>query len=87
VADVAFRLVPIDEVDAAEMIDDLETQRLLGEFRGEAAVDRERLAAVLLALSRAAEEDPRIVGADCNPLIVTADGSPVAVDALIELGA
>ena len=85
VADVAFRLVPITEVDAHEMIDDLETQRLLGEFRGEAAVDRDQLASVLLALSRAAEADPRIVGADCNPLIVTADGSPVAVDALIEL--
>jgi acetyl-CoA synthetase (ADP-forming) len=85
VADVAFRLVPITEVDAHEMIDDLATQRLLGPFRGEAAVDRERLAAVLLALSAAAEADPRIVGADCNPLIVTADGSPIAVDALVEL--
>ena len=85
VADVAFRLVPISEVDAGEMIDDLRTQALLGEFRGEAAVDRRQLADVLLALSRAAEDDPRIVGADCNPLIITADGSPVAVDALIEL--
>lgn len=86
VADVCFRLVPITDVDAREMIDDLATQKLLGEFRGEAAVDRDQLAAVLLALSRAAEDDARIVGADCNPLIVTADGSPVAVDALIELG-
>jgi acetyl-CoA synthetase (ADP-forming) len=85
VADVAFRLVPITEVDAHEMIDDLQTQRLLGEFRGEAPVDRDQLAAVLLALSAAAEADPRIVGADCNPLIVTADGAPVAVDALVEL--
>ena len=85
VADVAFRLVPITEVDAREMIDDLQTRRLLGEFRGEAAVDRQQLASVLLALSSAAEADPRIVSADCNPLIVTADGSPVAVDALVEL--
>ena len=58
------------------MIDELATQALLGAFRGEAAVDRDRLAAVLLALSAAAEADPRIVGADCNPLIVTADGRP-----------
>lgn len=86
VADVTFRLVPITPIDAAEMIDDLGTQTLLGEFRGEAAVDRTRLADVLLALSKAAEADPRIVAADCNPLIVTADGSPVAVDALVELG-
>ncbi len=85
VADVSFRLVPITEVDASEMIDSLDTQTLLGAFRGEAAVNRDQLAAVLLALSRAAESDARIVGADCNPLIVTADGSPIAVDALVEL--
>ncbi len=85
VADVCFRLVPITPTDAHEMIADLQTQALLGPFRGEAAVNRDELAAVLLALSAAAEADPRIVGADCNPLIVTADGSPVAVDALVEL--
>ncbi len=84
VADVAFRLVPITETDAAEMIDDLATQKLLGEFRGEPAVDREALAAVLLGLSRASEADESIVAADLNPLIVV-DGSPVAVDALVEV--
>ncbi len=66
------------------MIDDLATQRLLGEFRGEPAVDREALVDVLLGLSRAAEADPTIVGADLNPLIVV-DGRPVPVDALVEL--
>jgi len=85
VADVAFRLAPLSEVDAHDMIDSLHTQALLGAFRGEAAVDRDALAGVLLALSRAAEADQRIVGADLNPLIVTADGTPVAVDALVEL--
>jgi len=85
VADVAFRLAPLSEVDAHDMIDSLHTQALLGAFRGEAAVDRDALAGVLLALSRAAEADQRIVGADLNPLIVTADGIPVAVDALVEL--
>lgn len=85
VADVCFRQVPITAVDAADMIDSLATQALLGPFRGEAAVNRDELAAVLLALSAAAEADPRIVSADCNPLIVMADGSPIAVDALVEL--
>lgn len=85
VADVAFRLTPLTERDAYDMIDSLETQALLGAFRGEDAVDRDQLAAVLLALSRAAEADPRIVAADLNPLIVTADGTPIAVDALVEL--
>ena len=84
VADVAFRLVPITEIDAAEMIDDLATQKLLREFRGEPPVDRDALAAVLLGLSRAAEADPSIVSADLNPLIVV-DGVPTPVDALVEV--
>lgn len=82
-ADVAFRLVPIDRTDAEEMIGDLRAQPLLGHVRGEPAVDREALVEVLLALSRASEADPSIVSADLNPLIVV-DGRPVAVDALVE---
>jgi succinyl-CoA synthetase beta subunit len=85
-ADVSIRLVPIDRVDASEMIDDLATQSLLGPFRGEPAVDRESLIDVLVGLSAAATADPRIKSADLNPLIVV-DGRPVAVDALIEVRA
>ena len=86
VADVVFRPVPITRLDAAEMIDSLATQKLLGEFRGEAAVDRSLLADVLVGLSDAAAARPDIVSADLNPLIVQPDGRPVAVDALVELG-
>jgi len=85
-ADVAIRLVPIERVDADEMIDELQTQALLGPFRGEPAVDRERLADVLLGLSRAAMANPELVSADVNPLIVV-DGVPIAVDALVEVRA
>jgi acetyl-CoA synthetase (ADP-forming) len=83
-ADVTFRLVPITRTDADEMIDELATQRLLGELRGEPAVDRSKLIDVLVGLSEAATADDRIVSADLNPLIVV-DGVPLAVDALIEL--
>ena len=86
VADVAFRLVPVSRMEAAEMIDDLATQKLLGDFRGEPAVDREALVDVLVGLSDAAEADPSILGADLNPLIVV-DGRPIAVDALVEVAA
>jgi acetyl-CoA synthetase (ADP-forming) len=85
VADVVFRLVPLDRLDAAEMIDDLSTQPLLGPFRGEPAVDRERLIDVIVGLSDAAEARADLVSADVNPLIVV-DGVPVAVDALVEVG-
>jgi acetate---CoA ligase (ADP-forming) subunit beta len=84
VADVSIRLVPIERVDAEDMIDDLATQRLLGPFRGEPAVDRDALVDVLVGLSQAATADGRIRSADLNPLIVV-DGRPVAVDALVEV--
>lgn len=84
-ADVVFRLVPLSRVDAEEMIGDLRTQALLGGFRGEPPVDRGRLADVLVGLSDFALAEPGVVGADLNPLVV-ADGVPVAVDALIEVG-
>jgi acetyl-CoA synthetase (ADP-forming) len=84
IGDVSIRLVPIDRTDASEMIDELRTQALLGPFRGEPAVDRERLTDVLVGLSDVARVDDRVVSADLNPLIVV-DGVPVAVDALVEV--
>jgi acetyl-CoA synthetase (ADP-forming) len=84
VADVAFRLVPLQQVDAEELLDDLATQRLFGPFRGEPAIDREALVAVLLGLSRLAAEHPDVVSIDVNPLIVV-DGVATAVDALVEI--
>lgn len=84
VSDVAFRLVPVDAIDAREMIDELSCQGLLAAVRGEPAVDRAAMVQLLMALSRAAEADPRIVGVDLNPLIVV-EGRPVAVDALVAL--
>jgi len=83
--DVVFRLAPLDDIDAHEMLDDLRSQPLLGPVRGESAVDRDALAAVLLALSRLALERPEVHSVDVNPLIIDASGAPTAVDALVEL--
>ena len=84
VADVAFRLVPLSTLDADELIDDLATQKLLGPFRGEPAVDRSMLIGVLLGLSQLALDHAYVVSVDVNPLIVV-DGVPTAVDALVEV--
>jgi len=84
IADVAVRLVPITRVDAREMLEQLDSQALLGEFRGEPAVDRTAVEDVLLALSATAVAHPEVVSVDLNPLIVV-DGRPVAVDALVEV--
>jgi len=86
VADVAFRLAPLERVDAEEMLDELATQALLGPFRGEPPVDRAAITEVLLALSQLVEANSGVVSADVNPLVVV-DGRPVAVDALVEVQA
>lgn len=86
VADVVFRPAPLDRTTAEEMIDGLATQRLLGEFRGESPVDRSVLVEVLVGLGRLAAERPDVASVDVNPLIVSASGRPVAVDALVEIG-
>jgi len=83
VADVAFRLAPLHDLDARDLMGDLGTQALLGEFRGEPAVDRDALAGTLCALGALAA-DPAIVSVDLNPLIVV-DGVAIAVDALVEV--
>ena len=85
VADVVFRPAPIDAITAFEMIDDLATQKLLGAFRGESAVDRQQLVDVIVGLGRLAAERNDIASVDINPLIVQPDGAMVAVDGLVEL--
>ena len=86
IADVVFRPAPVDTVTAHEMLDELISQRVLGTFRGEAAVDRDAVAAVVEGLGRLAVDRPDIRSVDVNPLIVTPAGHLAAVDALVELG-
>jgi len=83
--DVVFRIAPVDERQALAMMDELDTRALLGDFRGEAAVDRAALAAALVGLTRLGLDYPQIEEVDINPLIVSADGTVTAVDALVVL--
>lgn len=83
VADVSIRLVPITDLDAHEMLEDLRLQDLLGAFRGEPALDREAVAGILTSLSSLAMTDTAVVSVDLNPIIIS-NGQPVAVDALVE---
>lgn len=84
IGDVVFRLAPLTQLDADEMLEDLATQAILGPLRGEPPIDREALTSVLLALSHLAVTRDDIESVDINPLIVC-DGRPIAVDALVEL--
>jgi acetate---CoA ligase (ADP-forming) subunit beta len=85
--DVAFRLAPLQAIDAEDLIEDLSNQALLGALRGEPPVDRGALSGILRGLAELGEGDERIRSIDLNPLIVSAGGVPMAVDALVELEA
>ncbi len=84
-SDVSFRLAPLTESEAAEMIDEIAARKLLKPFRGEAAADRSQLIQILTGLSRIGMAHPEISEVDINPLRITPDGKIVAVDALVVL--
>lgn len=68
--DVAFRLAPIRENVALEMIKDIRSYRLLEGVRGEPPSDLTAIADCLMRLSQLVTENPRIKELDINPLIV-----------------
>ena len=82
--DVTFRVAPLSKEDALEMIDEIKTKKILGEFRGSPAVDREALAKALVGVGELGISCDSIAEIDINPLIICGD-KPVAVDALVVL--
>jgi len=83
--DVVFRIAPFDELQAQSMLEEILARKLLGEFRGEAPANKERLIETLLGLSRMGVERWDIKEVDINPLLISPDGSVTAVDALVVL--
>ncbi|MCH8865191.1 MAG: acetate--CoA ligase family protein, partial [Chloroflexi bacterium] len=83
--DVVFRVAPLTEWDAREMISEIRHQKILETFRGEKAVDRDQLVQILVALGNMARQYPAVESVDINPLKIRPDGRPVAVDALVIL--
>ena len=84
-ADTTFRVAPLGRREAKRMIGEIASRKLLGNFRGEAPVDADQLADVLIGLSKLGMERPDIREVDVNPLITTPKGNVVAVDALVIL--
>jgi acetyl coenzyme A synthetase (ADP forming)-like protein len=86
--DVVFRVHPLTEVDAREMLDEIRAVKLLDGHRGAPAADRDALCSALLRVSRMVGEIPEIRELDINPLIARPPGQGViAVDARIRVRA
>ena len=71
VSDVAFRLAPLRRRDALDMLSELRAARLLGEVRGEQAIDAEELASVLERVGDLMVDHPEISEIDLNPVAVS----------------
>jgi succinyl-CoA synthetase beta subunit len=87
VRDRSLRLAPVDLADAREMIAELRSLVALSGYRGKPKGDLDALAQAIVALSQLAN-DPSVVEAEINPLMVLPQGQGVvAADALVKLAA
>ena len=83
--DRSLRLAPVDLATAKEMITEVRGLSTLQGFRGRRKGDLDALARAIVAMSELAD-DPKVLEAEVNPLIVGEDGDGVlAVDALVRL--
>ena len=76
--DVAFRLLPLDEEDADQMLAEVKSSVILDGVRGKYPVDKKAVRDLLLAVSKIAEAYPHIQEMDLNPVIASGDGVVVA---------
>ena len=82
--DVSFRIIPIDQRDAKEMIKELKGYPLLQGFRGKEPASIPSLVEIILNISSFVQENPEIKELELNPIFAYKDGA-VAVDARIIL--
>jgi acetate---CoA ligase (ADP-forming) len=77
--DVAFRLHPVSDLDADEMVRTLRSSPLLDGYRGTAAGDRAAINRLMMRLSALVEIVPELVELDLNPVKLLAPGKGAIV--------
>jgi acyl-CoA synthetase (NDP forming) len=73
-ADVCFRVAPLSDRDAAELVRGIKGFRLLEGYRGHPPADLAAIEEVLVRVSRLAEEVPEIGEIDLNPVFAFPPG-------------
>jgi acyl-CoA synthetase (NDP forming) len=76
--DVALRHPPLSREDALEMVQQIKGYPVLAGYRGQPPVDMNALADCLLAVAQLAEENPKIVEIDLNPVFAYPQSALVA---------
>jgi len=72
--DISFRILPIVERDAEEMISEIKGYKILKGIRGEGPKDIKAIKNLLLKISQLALENPEISEIDLNPIFVFEKG-------------
>ena len=72
--DLQFRVAPLTDRDASDMVRTIKGYRLLTGYRGHPSADLEALEETLLRVSRLAEEIPGISELDLNPIFALPEG-------------
>lgn len=80
--DVAFRVIPINERDARQMVREINGFPLLQGYRGQDPADIGKIEELLLKVSQFIEQHPEVAELDLNPVFAYKDGA-LAVDARI----
>jgi acyl-CoA synthetase (NDP forming) len=80
--DVSLRLLPLTKDEALSMIQEIKGYGLIAGYRGQPPVDENALADCLLAVARMAENNPKLIEIDMNPVVAYPDGILV-VDARV----
>jgi acetyl coenzyme A synthetase (ADP forming)-like protein len=84
IGEAQFRLAPLTDLDALELVRGGKAGRLVAGFRGAPPADEAALVDLLLRLSLLADDLPEIAELDLNPVLAMSDGC-VAVDARVRV--
>ncbi len=82
--DVAFKIAPVTEVEAKEMLSSIKTSKLLDGVRGEKGIHKESVVEIIQRLSQLVCDFPEIREMDLNP-IMAFENNAMVVDARIKI--
>jgi acetate---CoA ligase (ADP-forming) len=84
IGEASFRIAPLTDVDAEELLSDGKAGRLVAGYRGAAPADRAGLEQLVHRLSRLGEDLPAVAELDLNPVLALPDRC-VVVDARVRV--
>ncbi len=82
--DISYKLLPINNYEAKELIKSVKSYPIIQGIRGKKGIDQDRLADILMKVSKLSQILPEITEMDINPLIAT-ENSIFSVDMRIKL--